>query len=168
MSALASSVITAVTTPRRAGGAGAPSRRRVPRSAAPDTTTATAPPSLPLTASVLRATAVSVPPDATLPLPAEDGEEEVGAAPVGRPRGTSPLLHRIPRSRWPNGVPAVMGAHLLSSHMVAPLSVSKGESGRRGGGMRVGCRHASGPTVASTHARAWFLPPPSPATALLS
>ena len=33
----------------------------------------------------------------------------------------------IPKSRWQNGIPAVMGAHLMSSGVVAPLSTSKGE-----------------------------------------
>ncbi|CAD7704821.1 unnamed protein product [Ostreobium quekettii] len=37
-----------------------------------------------------------------------------------------PFIHEIPKSRWPNGVPAVMGAHLMDSGAVAPLSTSKG------------------------------------------
>ena len=32
----------------------------------------------------------------------------------------------IERSRWPNGIPAVMGAHLMGSGTIAPLSTSKG------------------------------------------
>ena len=36
-------------------------------------------------------------------------------------------FHIIPKSRWQNGIPAVMGAHLMSSGVVAPLSTSKGE-----------------------------------------
>ena len=33
----------------------------------------------------------------------------------------------IPGSRWENGIPPVMGAHLLPSGVVAPVSTSKGE-----------------------------------------
>lgn len=33
----------------------------------------------------------------------------------------------IERSRWPDGIPAVMGAHLMASHNIAPLSTSKGK-----------------------------------------
>jgi 6-phosphogluconolactonase len=36
------------------------------------------------------------------------------------------LIHEIPQSQWPNGIPAVMGAHLMPSGEVAPISTSKG------------------------------------------
>ena len=36
------------------------------------------------------------------------------------------VINEIPRSQWPDGVPAVMGAHLMESGQVAPLSTSKG------------------------------------------
>jgi len=35
-------------------------------------------------------------------------------------------INVIPKSRWPQGIPPVMGAHLLESGAVAPLSTSKG------------------------------------------
>ena len=38
----------------------------------------------------------------------------------------NPRLHIIRKSRWPKGIPAVMGAHLMASGNVAPLSTSKG------------------------------------------
>ena len=45
-------------------------------------------------------------------------------APLRTP--TSPLINWLPKTRWPKGIPVVMGAHLLASHGVAPISVSKG------------------------------------------
>ena len=38
----------------------------------------------------------------------------------------NPRIHVIAGSRWPNGIPAVMGAHLLASGAVAPISTTKG------------------------------------------
>jgi 6-phosphogluconolactonase len=38
----------------------------------------------------------------------------------------NPRIHVIAGSRWPNGIPAVMGAHLMMSGSVAPISTSKG------------------------------------------
>lgn len=39
----------------------------------------------------------------------------------------TPFLNLIPNNGvWPNGVPAVMGAHLMASSTVAPISTSKG------------------------------------------
>jgi 6-phosphogluconolactonase len=38
----------------------------------------------------------------------------------------SPLINVIPKSQWDNGVPPVMGAHLMASGVIAPLSTSKG------------------------------------------
>eukprot|EP00884_Botryococcus_braunii_P013866 jgi/Botrbrau1/22480/Bobra.114_2s0010.1 len=35
-------------------------------------------------------------------------------------------INVIPKSRWPDGIPAVMGAHLMASGTVAPVSTSKG------------------------------------------
>ena len=40
--------------------------------------------------------------------------------------GTPPFIHVIEESRWPNGIPAVQGAHLMASGSVAPISTSKG------------------------------------------
>jgi len=37
-----------------------------------------------------------------------------------------PLLNVIPKSQWDNGIPPVMGAHLMASGTVAPISTSKG------------------------------------------
>lgn len=44
------------------------------------------------------------------------------------PSSVSPryAINVIPRSRWPDGVPPVMGGHLLASKVAAPLSTSKG------------------------------------------
>lgn len=36
------------------------------------------------------------------------------------------LIHEIPQSQWPEGIPAVMGAHLMASGAIAPISTSKG------------------------------------------
>lgn len=38
----------------------------------------------------------------------------------------NPRLHIIRKSRWPKGIPAVMGAHLMPSGNVAPISTSRG------------------------------------------
>lgn len=35
-------------------------------------------------------------------------------------------INHIPVSRWENGIPAVMGAHLMASGAVSPVSTSKG------------------------------------------
>ena len=35
-------------------------------------------------------------------------------------------INYIPKSRWPKGIPPVMGAHLMPSGEVAPVSTSKG------------------------------------------
>lgn len=35
------------------------------------------------------------------------------------------IINEIPRSAWPDGVPPVMGAHLMPSGDVAPISTSK-------------------------------------------
>lgn len=35
------------------------------------------------------------------------------------------IINEIPQSQWPDGVPAVMGAHLMESGQVAPISTSK-------------------------------------------
>ena len=48
----------------------------------------------------------------------------------GAPAADLPLsnsrVNYIPRSRWAKGVPPVMGAHLMPSGAVAPVSTSKG------------------------------------------
>jgi 6-phosphogluconolactonase len=37
------------------------------------------------------------------------------------------FIHQIPNNGvWPNGVPPLMGAHLMASGAVAPVSISKG------------------------------------------
>jgi 6-phosphogluconolactonase len=36
------------------------------------------------------------------------------------------IIHEIPSSRWDDGIPAVMGAHLMASGNVAPISTSTG------------------------------------------
>lgn len=56
--------------------------------------------------------------------PAEADAEQPPHAPLRSP--TSPLINWLPRTRWPRGIPVVMGAHLLASGSVAPISVSKG------------------------------------------
>ena len=38
----------------------------------------------------------------------------------------NPRFNFIPHSRWPRGIPPVMGAHLMSSGAVAPISTSAG------------------------------------------
>jgi 6-phosphogluconolactonase len=43
------------------------------------------------------------------------------------------VLNIIPKSAWPNGVPPVMGAHLMASGAVAPLSTSRGAGGEAEG-----------------------------------
>ena len=50
----------------------------------------------------------------------------------GVPATEKPLpssrINYIPHSRWPKGIPPVMGAHLMPSGAVAPVSTSKGLS----------------------------------------
>lgn len=53
-----------------------------------------------------------------------DVDQQPPHAPLRSP--PSPLINYLPRSRWPRGIPVVMGAHLLASGSVAPISVSKG------------------------------------------
>ena len=43
------------------------------------------------------------------------------------------ILNVIPKSAWPNGVPPVMGAHLMASGTVAPVSTSRGAGGEEQG-----------------------------------
>jgi 6-phosphogluconolactonase len=43
------------------------------------------------------------------------------------------VLNVIPKSAWPNGVPPVMGAHLMASGVVAPVSTSRGAGGEEQG-----------------------------------
>ena len=48
-------------------------------------------------------------------------------AATATPRASKYVIHQIPNNGvWENGVPAVMGAHLMASGFVAPVSVSKG------------------------------------------
>eukprot|EP00803_Ostreobium_quekettii_P009307 evm.model.scf_1138.7 EVM.evm.TU.scf_1138.7 scf_1138:48967-50103(-) len=56
---------------------------------------------------------------------AADPAPESQGLPAG-PSGPAPFIHEIPKSRWAGGVPAVMGAHLMDSGAVAPISTSKG------------------------------------------
>lgn len=110
---------------RRAGDAGVTAPEAPPAAAAPPTP------------SALRATAVSAPPAASIPGPADELAVRGGYAPTPARHAAAVaggLLHVIPRSRWPDGVPAVMGAHLMASHAVAPISVSKGAGVVVGGG----------------------------------
>ena len=73
------------------------------------------------------------------------------------------LVNVIPRSAWPDGVPPVMGGHLLASGVAAPLSVSKGE---REGGKRWGERGdggypgGAGLACAPSKKKRPLLPPP--------
>ena len=41
-------------------------------------------------------------------------------------QATNPRFNYIPVSRWPKGIPPVMGAHLMGSGVVAPISTSTG------------------------------------------
>jgi 6-phosphogluconolactonase len=43
------------------------------------------------------------------------------------------VINIIPKSAWPNGVPPVMGAHLMASGTVAPVSTSRGAGGEEQG-----------------------------------
>ena len=49
------------------------------------------------------------------------------AAPPSSEGTSKSRFNIIERSRWPNGIPAVMGAHLMASGIIAPLSTSKGQ-----------------------------------------
>ena len=62
-----------------------------------------------------------------------NGTPASSQAPAAEPAGAAQpaarrryLINRIPRSRWENGIPAVMGAHLMGSGEVSPISTSKG------------------------------------------
>ena len=41
-------------------------------------------------------------------------------------QAVNPRFNFIPHSRWPRGIPPVMGAHLMASGAVAPISTSAG------------------------------------------
>lgn len=47
-------------------------------------------------------------------------------SPAPEHSGFKPAIHEIPESAWEKGVPSVMGAHLMASGTVAPISTSKG------------------------------------------
>lgn len=49
-----------------------------------------------------------------------------GDSPSAEPEEPRYLIHEIPQSQWPEGIPAVMGAHLMASGAIAPLSTSSG------------------------------------------
>lgn len=53
-------------------------------------------------------------------------EERVNSAAEVPQAEKSSRINVIDKSRWPEGIPAVMGAHLMASGTVAPLSTSKG------------------------------------------
>ena len=66
-----------------------------------------------------------------------NGTPAPSQAPAAEPAGSAQpaaarryLINRIPRSRWENGIPAVMGAHLMGSGEVSPISTSKGAACR--------------------------------------
>lgn len=46
--------------------------------------------------------------------------------PVPETSTFAPFIHEIPESAWDKGIPGVMGAHLMASGVVAPISTSKG------------------------------------------
>ncbi len=48
------------------------------------------------------------------------------AAPASDTAASPSRINYIPRSRWPKGIPPVMGAHLMASGSVAPISTTKG------------------------------------------
>lgn len=54
---------------------------------------------------------------------AKDSGSATAPAPTPPPK---PVLNIIPQSQWANGVPPVMGAHLMASGTVAPVSTSTG------------------------------------------
>ena len=66
----------------------------------------------------------AVSPNPSASVNASDDVSQPPHAPLRSP--TSPHINWLPRTRWPKGIPVVMGAHLLASHGVAPISVSKG------------------------------------------
>lgn len=61
---------------------------------------------------------------------AEISQRPTDADPVApssrKQSGPAPFIHEIPKSRWDTGIPPVMGAHLMDSGAVSPISVSKG------------------------------------------
>ena len=58
-------------------------------------------------------------------------EELFGGAsdsPVSIPEtAQNPRFNYIPRSKWPKGIPPVMGAHLMASGQPSPMSTSTGD-----------------------------------------
>lgn len=66
-------------------------------------------------------------PRATLEADRPAGPADSGAAvPDASKAGLGPRINLIPQSAWEDGIPPVMGAHLMASGIVSPLSTSKG------------------------------------------
>lgn len=58
--------------------------------------------------------------------PEQTGTPAAERAASAAPRERGPFIHEIPKSRWERGIPSVMGAHLMASDVVAPISTSTG------------------------------------------
>lgn len=78
----------------------------------------------------VRTTAIGANPDRAITdvgaAPAKTGTPPPENAASAGPRERGPFINEIPKSRWERGIPAVMGAHLMASDTVAPISTSKG------------------------------------------
>ncbi|GMH36484.1 hypothetical protein BSKO_04352 [Bryopsis sp. KO-2023] len=65
-------------------------------------------------------------PCATAEISQRPAESKASVAPAPKHSEPAPFIHEIPSSRWESGIPPVMGAHLMDSGAVAPISMSKG------------------------------------------
>ncbi len=78
----------------------------------------------------MQASAAGHSPGATLSGPSPVDTTPYRTAPTQVQEGADdgkPFINLIPNNgRWPNGIPPVMGAHLMASGVVSPISVSKG------------------------------------------
>jgi len=70
----------------------------------------------------------AVKPDGSVPEALTQGVPvgEQGPSGSAQQGGRRYTLNRIAHSRWEHGIPAVMGAHLMASGAVSPISTSKG------------------------------------------
>jgi hypothetical protein len=88
---------------------------------------------VPAAGPVLTSSFVTAPAAEAAAVPLDEGGANGSIAPALAKNNAAPLaspryrVNVIKRSAWPDGVPPVMGGHLLASGVAAPLSVSKGK-----------------------------------------
>ena len=86
----------------------------------------TAEPGSPSTPSNGRRSKKTAEPAASSPAVTREQGTEQGSASTVAQQAQNPRFNYIPWSRWPKGIPPVMGGHLMASGEPSPLSTSAG------------------------------------------